>query len=149
MHPKHLSKSKKYVTKKCYGYYNKKGKIMDSKAIVQKGYDLFGKGDMEGFMDLVHDDFIWIYPGDKHPFSGTHNKEGFQQQLMKTPELWTNFKVTIESMISEGDKVFVNAKATAEGMDTIFGHYMEVKDDKLSKFIAYDDTLSMFNAMKK
>jgi hypothetical protein len=26
---------------------------------------------------------------------------------------------------------------------------MEVKDDKLSKFIAYDDTLSMFNAMKK
>jgi hypothetical protein len=52
-------------------------------------------------------------------------------------------------MISEGDKVFINAKATAEGMDTIFGHYMEVKDDKLSKFIAYDDTLSMFNAMKK
>ena len=52
-------------------------------------------------------------------------------------------------MISEGDKVFVNTKATADGMDTIFGHYMEVKDGKMSKFIAYDDTLSMFNAMKK
>ena len=122
---------------------------MESKALVEQCYDLFGKGDMEGFMNIVHDDFIWVQPGDKHPFSGTHNKEGFQQQLMKTPELWTNFQVTIESMISEGDKVFVNAKATAEGMDTIFGHYMEVKDDKLSKFIAYDDTLSMFNAMKK
>ena len=47
------------------------------------------------------------------------------------------------------EKVFINTKATADGMDTIFGHYMEVKDDKLSKFIAYDDTLSMFNAMKK
>ena len=52
-------------------------------------------------------------------------------------------------MISEGDKVFVNAKATADGMDTLFGHYMEVKDDKLFKFVAYDDTLSAFNAMKK
>ena len=122
---------------------------MDSKEIVQKGYDLFGKGDMEGFMDLVHDDFIWIYPGDKHPFSGTHNKEGFQQQLMKVPELWSNFQVSVESMISEGHKVFINTKATADGMDTIFGHYMEVKDDKLLKFVAYDDTLSMFNAMKK
>ena len=68
---------------------------------------------------------------------------------MKVPELWSNLQVTVESMISEGDKVFVNTKATADGMDTIFGHYMEVKDGKMSKFIAYDDTLSMFNAMKK
>ena len=55
---------------------------MDSKALVEQCYDLFGKGDMEGFMNIVHDDFIWVYPGDKHPFSGTHNKEGFQKQLM-------------------------------------------------------------------
>jgi ketosteroid isomerase-like protein len=122
---------------------------MDSKEIVQKVYDLFGKGDMEGFMNMLHDDFVFIYPGDKHPFSGTHNKEGYQKQLMKVPELWSNFHLTVESMISEGDKVFVNTKATADGMDTIFGHYMEVKDDKLFKFVAYDDTLSAFNAMKK
>ena len=122
---------------------------MDSKEIVQKGYDLFAKGDMEGFMNMLHDDFVFVYPGDKHPFSGTHNKEGWQKQLMRVPELWSNFQVTVESMISEGDKVFINTRATADGMDTIFGHYMEVKDDKLLKFIAYDDTLSMFNAMKK
>ena len=122
---------------------------MDSKEIVQKVYDLFGKGDMEGFMNMLHEDFTFIYPGDKHPFSGTHNIEGFQGTLTKIPELWSNLQVTVESMISEGDKVFVNTKATADGMDTIFGHYMEVKDGKMSKFIAYDDTLSMFNAMKK
>ena len=122
---------------------------MDSKELVQQGYDLFAKGDMEGFMNLVHEDFTFIYPGDKHPFSGTHNKESFQGTLTKIPELWSNLQVTVESMISEGDKVFVNTKATADGMDTIFGHYMEVKDDKLFKFVAYDDTLSAFNAMKK
>ena len=53
-------------------------------------------------------------------------------------------------MISEGNKVFVKAIAKADGMDTIFGHYFEVSDDgKLTLFIAFDDTLSMFNAIKK
>ena len=72
---------------------------MNSKELVQQGYDLFAKGDMEGFMNLVHDDFTFVYPGDKHPFSGTHNKEGFQQQLMKVPELWSNFHLTVESPV--------------------------------------------------
>ena len=63
---------------------------MDSKEIVQKVYDLFGKGDMEGFMNMLHDDFVFVYPGDKHPFSGTHNKEGWQQQLMKVPEQFSS-----------------------------------------------------------
>ena len=32
----------------------------------------FGKGDMESFMNLLHDDVTWVFPGDKHPLSGTH-----------------------------------------------------------------------------
>ena len=28
---------------------------MDAKEVVKKGYELFGKGDMEGFMEMVHD----------------------------------------------------------------------------------------------
>ena len=100
---------------------------MDSKEIVQKVYDLFGKGDMEGFMNMLHDDFVFIYPGDKHPFSGTHNIESFQGTLTKIPELWSNLQVTVESMISEGDKVFVNTKATADGMDTILDTTWKLK----------------------
>ena len=123
---------------------------MDAKEIVKKGYELFGKGDMESFMNMIHDDVVWVYPGDKHPMSGTHKgKEAFMKNMTQVPNLFSNFHVLPQSMISEGDKVFVNAKATADGMDTIFGHYFEVKDEKLSMFIAYDDTLSMFNALKK
>ena len=123
---------------------------MDAKEIVKKGYEFFGKGDMESFMNMIHDDVVWVYPGDKHPMSGTHKgKEAFMKNMTQVPNLFSNFNVLPQSMISEGDKVFVNAKATADGMDTIFGHYFEVKDEKLSMFIAYDDTLSMFNALKK
>ena len=83
--------------------------------------------------------------------SGTHKgKEAYMKTMMQVPDLWSNFSVTPDMMISEGNKVFVKAIAKADGMDTIFGHYFEVSDDgKLTLFIAFDDTLSMFNAMKK
>ena len=122
---------------------------MDSKEIVQKVYDLFGKGDMEGFMNMLHDDFVFIYPGDKHPFSGTHNIESFQGTLTKIPELWSNLQVTVESMISEGNKVFVLVKGTAEGMDTMFGHYFEVEDNQMKVMTTFDDTLTAYDAMIK
>ena len=53
-------------------------------------------------------------------------------------------------MIAEGNKVFVRAKATADGMDTMFGHYFEIGENgKMLTMMTFDDTLSMFNAMKK
>ena len=53
-------------------------------------------------------------------------------------------------MISEGNKVFVKCTGKASGMDTMFGHFFEVADNgKISSMTTYDDTLSMFNAMKK
>ena len=48
---------------------------MEAKEIVQKGYDLFGSGDMEAFMnEIMHDDITWTFPGveGKHPMSGVY-----------------------------------------------------------------------------
>ena len=52
-------------------------------------------------------------------------------------------------MISEGNKVFALVKGTADGMDTMFGHYFEVEDDQMKVMMTFDDTLTAFNAMKK
>ena len=124
---------------------------MDAKEIVKRGYELFGKGDMETFFnEIVHDEITWIYPGDKHPMSGTHKgKEAMMKTMSLIPQQWSNFSVTPDFMIAEGDKVFAKCKATADGMETIFGHYFEIKDGKMSMFMAFDDTLSMYNAIKK
>ena len=103
---------------------------MSAKELVQQGYDFFGKGDMESFMNLLHDDVTWVFPGDKHPLSGTHKgKQNLMANMSKIPGLWDNFHVKPEFMISEGNKVFCKVNATADGMETIFGHYFEVKDD--------------------
>ena len=41
--------------------------------------------------------------------------------MSKIPQLWENFAVISEFMISEGNKVFVKCQGKADGMDTIFG----------------------------
>ena len=124
---------------------------MNYKEISQKGYDLFNAGDMETFFnDFVDDNITWTFPGDKHPLSGTHKgKQAMMEQMAKIPGLWDNFTVEAEFMIAEGNKVFTKCNAKADGMDTIFGHYAECTDEgKLKYFLTFDDTLSMFNAMK-
>tara|TARA_B100000579_G_C22157556_1_gene543726 strand:- start:43 stop:453 length:411 start_codon:yes stop_codon:yes gene_type:complete len=129
---------------------NRKETKMDAKQLVKQGYDFFNTGNMEGFMNLLHDDCIWTFPGDSSPLSGTHKgKVAIMKTMSNIPSLWTNFTVTPEFMISEGNKVFVKVNAKADGADTIFGHYFEVEGDKLKSMITFDDTLSMSNAMIK
>ena len=125
---------------------------MNYKEISQKGYDLFNAGDLETFFnEFIDDNITWTFPGDKHPLSGTHKgKQAMMEQMAKIPGLWDNFSVEAEFMIAEGNKVFTKCNAKADGMDTIFGHYAEYTDEgKLKYFLTFDDTLSMFNAMKK
>ena len=72
------------------------------------------------------------------------------ETFQKIPAAWDNFQVIPDEMISEGNKVFVKCTGKASGMNTMFGHFFEVADNgKISSMTTYDDTLSMFNAMKK
>ena len=123
---------------------------MNYKEIAQKGYDLFNSGDMETFFnDFIDDNITWIHPGDKLPISGTHKgKQAMMEGFSKIPTHWENFQVIPGEMISEDNKVFVKVNGKASGMDTIFGHYFEVTDGKITTMITYDDTLSAFNSMK-
>jgi ketosteroid isomerase-like protein len=124
---------------------------MNVKEITNRGYELFGKGDMATFFnELIYDNCVWTFPGKDHPLSGAHaGKEAMMQNFAKIPQLWDNFKVTPDFMIAEGNKVFTKINASADGMDTIFGHYFEVNDHgKITTMMTFDDSLSMHNAMK-
>ena len=105
----------------------------------------------ESFMnEIMHDDITWTFPGveGKHPMSGVYKgKADCMSNFAKIPEAWNEFSVKPISMISEGNKVFVIVKGTAQGMDTLFGHYFEVEDGKMKVMMTFDDTLTAFNAM--
>ena len=127
---------------------------MDVKEQTRKAYELFGKGDMETFFnEMIDDNIVWTFLGKEgvHPLSGVHKgPQAMMGAFSKIPEKWSNFKVEPIEMISEGNKVFVMVKGSADGMETMFGHYFEVSDSgKMVRMMTFDDTLSMFNAMKK
>ena len=123
---------------------------MNVKELSQKGYDLFNAGDMESFFnDLVDDNIIWTFPGDKHPLSGTHKgKQAMMTEMSKIPGLWDNFKVEPKLMIAEGEYVFVLAHGTATGMDADFGHLFKVQNEKISEFHILDDSQKWAATMK-
>ena len=127
---------------------------MDVKEQTRKAYELFGKGDMETFFnEMIDDNIVWTFPGKEgvHPLSGVHKgKQAMMAAMSKIPAIWPNFHLKILDMISEGNKVFVRVHATADNMDTMFGHYFESTDEGKTKvMMTFDDTLSMFNAMGK
>ena len=125
---------------------------MDVKEQTRKAYELFGKGDMETFFnEMIDDNIVWTFPGKEgvHPLSGVHKgKQAMMAAMSKIPTIWPNFHLKILDMISEGNKVFVRVHATADNMDTMFGHYFESSDEGKTKvMMTFDDTLSMFNAV--
>ncbi len=126
---------------------------MDIKEQMKKAYELFNTGDMETFFnDMIDDNIVWTFPGKEgvHPLSGVHKgKQAMIATMSKIPGTWPNFNLKIMDMISEGNKIFVRVHAKADNMDTMFGHYFEMNDQgKTVTMMTFDDTLSMFNAMK-
>ena len=78
------------------------------------------------FKELVDENTTWTFPGKEgvHPLSGVHKgPQAMMGAFSKIPEKWSNFKVEPIDMISEGNKVFVRVKGSADGMETMFGHY--------------------------
>ena len=110
---------------------------MDVKEQTRKAYELFGKGDMETFFnEMIDDNIVWTFPGKEgvHPLSGVHKgKQAMMAAMSKIPAIWPNFHLKILDMISEGNKVFVRVHATADNMDTMFGHYFESTDEGKTK----------------
>ena len=87
---------------------------MDAKEVVQRGYDLFGSGDMETFFgEVVHDNITWTFPGEvgKHPLAGVHKgKENFIWGSPKSK----NIDYKVEHPVFSKDK---NGKPTISYID--------------------------------
>ena len=72
---------------------------------------------METFVGLFHEDCTVTING-LHKFSGTY--EGineFMGVLALIPSHFVNFSVTVSNMISDGEQVFTQLEAAADGMN--------------------------------
>ena len=103
---------------------------------------------METFVSLYHEDVV-IKMNGMHRFSGVHKGiDAWMEILSQVPGLFDDFSVTPTNMIAEGDQVFTQIHAKADGLDANFGHYGKVVDGKIKEFWIYDDSQKMAHVEK-
>ena len=122
---------------------------MNAHETVLKAYEYFGEGNMEMLATLYHEDYVFYMNG-MHRLSGTYH--GFEDWakncLAKIPQVLPNFSLEILTSFSDGSRVFVHARSTADGLDAYFGHYAVVQDGKIKEFRVFDDSQKVAHAMK-
>ena len=117
-------------------------------AIVQRGYEAFGRGDLDGLISLMDDNVEWVSPGPKDlPTSG--ERRG-QQEVRKffgsVNELYDFESFEPQTFVSEGDLVVVlgtdrvKVKATGKTITEAWAHVFTVKNGKIVRFQEYIDT---------
>lgn len=90
---------------------------MDHAATMRRMYDLINAGDVDGFGDLLADDFVdhEELPGLEPTKDGV--KTFFRAYLAAFPDL----KMTPEDVLSSGDKVVARARATGTNLGDFMG----------------------------
>jgi len=117
-------------------------------AIVRRGYDAFGRGDIEGLISLFDENIEWSSPGPSDlPTSG--QRRGHQQVRQffgSVNELYDFQKFEPHTFIAEGDHVVVLGedtavvKSTGKAITESWAHVFTVKNGKIVRFQEYIDT---------
>ena len=123
----------------------------DNRAVVQRGYDAFGRGDIAGLLNLLDEDIQWVAPGPPElPTSG--RRRGRQQVAEFFQGVDTLFEIQRfepHTFVAEGDRVVVlgtetaRVKATGKILDTEWAHTFTIRDGKVVAFQEYIDTAAL------
>jgi uncharacterized protein len=122
--------------------------------VLKRGYDAFGKGDLEGAMADFADDIRWEGPNaDGLPDAGTFNgKDEVQQMFGRLPDAYgQDLSVTPDEMIEEGDTVVVlgHLEAAPKGnhVKVPYAHIWRFEDGKAKRVQTLFDTAVVKEAL--
>jgi len=112
--------------------------VHPNEELMHKGYDAFGKGDMDAVRSLFADDIVWHAPG-RNPLSGDYR--GVDEVLQTFGKLFEmtggTFKLDIHDVIANDEHVVVLARSTAERngkkLDDTGVQVWHVKDGKATE----------------
>jgi ketosteroid isomerase-like protein len=116
-------------------------------------YDSFAKGDVPAVMAAFDPQISWNEAESLPTFSEKNPYRGPQAILngvfMRIPQVWDNFRITVENVVDGGDSVVVLGrysgvgKATGQPLNAQFAHVWTVRDGKITSFQQYTDTAQM------
>jgi ketosteroid isomerase-like protein len=120
----------------------------DNRALVQRGYDAFGRGDIETLLSLFDENIEWITPGPPEmPTAG--RRRGRQQvaEFFKAVDGLSEIQhFEPHTFICEGDRVVVlgrateRVKATGKVLESEWVHVFTVRNGAVVTFQEYLDT---------
>ena len=120
----------------------------ENKRVVMEGYELFQRGDIAGILMRCHDDAEWISPeSELAPFAGNfRGKHGLAEFFTKLDASLQALRYEPQEFIAEGDKVVVVGQATwlvkttGKQFDTPWMHVFTLRDGKIARIQALNDT---------
>jgi ketosteroid isomerase-like protein len=130
---------------------------MGNVAIMQGGYDAFGRGDVPSVLALFAPDIEW-----REAESNPYKPDGkawiggdaiVQNLFMRLGSEWDGFTITPKEFHDAGDTVVAECrmsgvhKATGKSMDVQTCHVWKLSDGKVKSFQQYVDTARMQDAM--
>jgi ketosteroid isomerase-like protein len=115
---------------------------------LRRGYELFGRGDIEGLLGLFDPNIEWVSPGPAElPTSG--HRRGHQQVrefFNAVNETFDIQKFEPTEFIAQGDRVVVlgqetaSIRATGKTITETWAHAFRLRDGKVVSFTEYLDT---------
>jgi ketosteroid isomerase-like protein len=123
----------------------------DNRAIVQRGYEAFGRGDIPGLLSLLDEEIDWVAPGPPElPTAGT--RRGHQQVgefFQAVDNVFEIQRFEPRAFVAEGDRVVVlgsetaKVKATGKVLEVQWAHAFTLKNGKVIAFEEYVDTAAV------
>lgn len=121
-------------------------------ATVKRIYEAFGRGDIEAILTDLADDVEWVVSGrqDGIPYAGTyHSRNGARDFFSLLGESISYDQFEPRRFVAEGDQVAVfgyyhgKVKTNGQTVETNWAMEWTLKDDKVTRFTAYDDTATV------
>ena len=117
-------------------------------AVVQETYEAVGRGDIPALLDLLTDEVEWTFQGPSTiPFAGTrHGHEGVAEFFSLVGETLEFLQFEPREFVAQGDTVVVLGfernliKPTGRTFDQEWAHVYTLKDGKIARFRALEDT---------
>ena len=122
--------------------------------IVKDFFAAIGRGDKEGLLALVAEDFEWIIPGEDWPLAGTRRGHAGLADLLETASRSIETSTETQEFVAQGDRVLVigvatgKIKATNKPFKDYWVFAITVRDGRLTKIREYVDTQALARAAR-
>jgi ketosteroid isomerase-like protein len=123
---------------------------------LKRGYEAFGRGDIDALFADWHDDLKWEGGNSDLPAGGDYEgKEAIGGAFGELGEAWDGLKVVPDEFIEDGDTVVVlghiegTGKATGQNVSSPFVHIYRFEDGKVKRLQILTDTLTGARALGK